>query len=244
MQSGYFQEFFLSIQGAGLWAGAMHLFARLAGCRVGCQYCDTEKALPRPGLVQGTGASPIENPVSVEASIALLERLDENRPGAQALAVTGGEPLEQEAFLDAFLPEVKKKLLRGRPILLETSGLHPEPMGRLAGYVDMVSMDIKIHSTSGLNNVLSLHARFLEVVAKRPFYVKVVVNSRTTGEEIAETAMLVASRDPTAVFYIQPQTREGCISGGAYLLELWEAARGHLENVRVQPQLHRILDLA
>lgn len=242
-RTGFVQELFSSIQGEGLWAGRMHHFIRLAGCSVCCRYCDTSSALHRPeSFIAPDGGSTL-NPVTVERLVELTRDLEERTPGAQALAITGGEPLEQAAFLQALVPELKKRILHERPVLLETSGLHPEPMQALCGLVDMVSMDIKLFSSSGLHNILPVHERFLDALKGSKFFVKAVVNKDTRSEEIAEAAMLVASKDSAATFFIQPETREDAAVCGEYLLGLFEAACAWLQDVRVQPQIHRILDL-
>jgi organic radical activating enzyme len=237
------QELFSSIQGEGLWAGRMNHFIRLAGCSVRCRYCDTSSALQRPDCFTAPDGGTTPNPVTVERLVELTRDLEKRTPGAQALALTGGEPLEQAEFLRSFLPELKSRIFHQKPILLETNGLHPEPMQALRGSVDMVSMDIKLFSSSGLHNILPVHARFLDALEGSKFFVKAVVNEDSRPEEVAEAAMLVASRDSAAPFFIQPETRGGAPAGGTYLLELFEAARVWLEDVRVQPQIHRILDL-
>jgi organic radical activating enzyme len=242
-EQGYVQELFSSIQGEGLWAGRFHHFVRLAGCSVGCRYCDTPLALRQPGHFPVPGGGHEENPVTVQRLVDLTRDLEKRRPGAQALAITGGEPLEQAEFLRSFVLELKKQVLGGRPVLLETSGLHPDSMHALRGLVDMVSMDVKLFSSSGLHNILPIHERFMEALRGTKFFVKVVANKDSTEEEIAEAAMLVASKDSSVPFFIQPETREGAAVSGAYLLDLWEVARTRLQDVRIQPQIHRILDL-
>ena len=216
---------------------------QIAGCGIGCRYCDTPLALRRPGHFPLPGGGQAENPVGVDRLADLIQGLEADCPGAQALAVTGGEPLEQAAFLGALLSLLRKRVLLGKPVLLETGGLHPEPMRALRDLVDLVSMDIKLFSSSGLHNILPVHERFLESLGGTACYVKVVVNPGTTETEIAEAAMIVASKDPSIPFFIQPEARKEAAPGGTYLLALWEAARAWLEDVRIQPQIHRMLDL-
>jgi organic radical activating enzyme len=233
MKPGYLFELFTSIQGEGLWSGRLHHFFRLAGCGVGCRYCDTVAARETGG---GT-------PVSPSDAVDRVADLDARRPGASALAVTGGEPLEQEGFLADFLPLVRSRVLAGRPVLLETAGLHDEAMQRLAPVVDMVSMDIKLPGLSGVHDAWPRHERFLKALEGSSFYVKVVVNEEVRTADVAQAARLVARIDPAAPFFVQPETREGVIRGGGYLLALHRAAGEHLRDVRVQPQWHRLLDL-
>lgn len=241
--SVYLYEIFTSIQGEGLWTGSLHLFLRLAGCTAGCRYCDTPQAFVRPERYRVMGKVRGSNPVGIEETIELVRNLDVERPGARALAITGGEPLLQASCLSRLIPEMKREVLKGRPLLLETGGLNPDEMALLTGKVDMVSMDIKLRSTSGLTDTLDLHRRFLEVLSTTPVYVKAVVDFQTPVEEIAQAASLVAEKDPAIPFIIQPETREGRIAGGEYLLDLHRKASESLEDVRILPQIHGILDL-
>jgi len=97
-------EIFKSIQGESSWAGLPCVFIRLAGCSVGCAFCDT--AYAREG---GTAMTVAE---VVEKCLALSGRLVE---------VTGGEPLEQAACLGL----VRRLIERGMTVLVETSGTLP-----------------------------------------------------------------------------------------------------------------------
>ena len=202
---GYIHEVFSSIQGEGPWVGAFHLFFRLAGCGLRCRYCDTPQAWERTPSFRFAGRKGKEkgrNPVSPEHAVDLLYNLDRLRPGAQALAVTGGEPLEQAEFLVSFLSDARRRVLDGRPVLLETGGMLPRAMEQVAPLVDLVSMDVKIPSTAGRVSDLALQGRFMEKSGDRALVVKVVVCPRTPPEEVAEAALLLRSRDPGASFYI------------------------------------------
>jgi organic radical activating enzyme len=181
--------------------------------------------------------------LDVTAALELLNELDRACPQAEALSVTGGEPLEQVGFLLRLLPEVKARILQGRRVLLETAGLHPEAMGLLTGLVDMVSMDVKLKTPSGLDASLPEHRRFLKALSGTECYVKAVVNEETPPEEVEEAAAMVAAERPEAVFFLQPETQRGKVRGGAYLIDLWKTARARIQHVRIQPQIHRILSV-
>ena len=112
-------EIFASIQGESTWAGAPCVFVRLAGCDVGCAYCDTRYAhggrdtMTVGEIVERCGAWPFR----------LVE-------------ITGGEPLQQE-----HCPALAACLLeRGYTVLCETSGTLP--ISRLTDAVIKI-MDLK-----------------------------------------------------------------------------------------------------
>ena len=242
-REGYLAELFTSIQGEGLWVGRLHHFVRFAGCSVGCRYCDTEQALAPPARYSVHGESERENPVDPETLEDIVTGMDQRMPGAQALSVTGGEPLEQAAFLEMLLPRLKRGLFKERPVMLETAGLHDEGMRRVREWVDLVAMDLKLPSTSGVSKAMERHARFFEALGTTRFFAKIVVDSKTSEREVAEAAALVAAADGTAPLFIQPRSGPQGPEGGPFLLGLWRAARAHIQDVRVLPQIHRSLGL-
>jgi len=101
-------ETFHSLQGEGLHAGRSALFIRLAGCTVGCPWCDTKHSWPAGAHPQRSLA---ELAAEVEAAAAA---------GAGFVVVTGGEPLHHDLGpLCASLSPI------GLPLHLETSGVDP-----------------------------------------------------------------------------------------------------------------------
>jgi organic radical activating enzyme len=91
------------------------------------------------------------------------------------------------------------------------------------------------------------HREFLRLAARggREVYVKAVVSSRTTGEEIARAAGLIAAIERSVPLVLQPVTRRGrrtpAPPDAARLLGLQAAAGKVLPDVRVIPQTHKII---
>jgi len=118
-------ETFHSLQGEGLHAGRSAFFIRLAGCSVGCRWCDTkhswpEDVHPRQSLTQLAG-------LAAEAAAE----------GAAFVVITGGEPLEHNLNdLCAALEPV------GLPLHLETSGAAPL---ELSGSFAWITLSPKRH---------------------------------------------------------------------------------------------------
>jgi organic radical activating enzyme len=98
-------ETFHSIQGEGMWAGTNAFFIRLAGCDVGCPWCDTKQSW-----------NPKRHPLRT------LEELVAEAQSAnpQIVVITGGEPLMHD--LSALTEQLKEV---GFQTHLETSGAHP-----------------------------------------------------------------------------------------------------------------------
>jgi 7-carboxy-7-deazaguanine synthase len=98
------ETFQSTVQGEGYWTGTLVDFIRLAGCPVGCPWCDT-------GYANGGKGLP-----SVPQSIAqLIAQLQSPR-----VVITGGEP-----FLHRDLPELVEALLAAdKQVSIETSGAY------------------------------------------------------------------------------------------------------------------------
>jgi len=106
------ETFQCTVQGEGYWTGTLVDFIRLAGCPVGCPWCDT-------GYGNGGKGLP-----SVPRSIAqLLDQLQSPR-----VVITGGEP-----FIHQNLPELVRALLQAeKQVSIETSGAYWQDVSPLA----------------------------------------------------------------------------------------------------------------
>jgi len=111
-------ETFHSVQGEGFWTGANAFFIRLAGCDVGCSWCDTKHSWPM-------------NQHPKCEILALVESAIAANPFM--VVITGGEPLMHDLTL--LTREIRASGLR---VHLETSGSHP-----LSGEFDWISLSPK-----------------------------------------------------------------------------------------------------
>ena len=115
-------ETFHSVQGEGHHVGRSAFFIRLAGCGVGCPWCDTRHSWP----VESHPRQPLS---------ALAEQARQAAAAGAAFAViTGGEPLEHDlaplcAALAAAAPEL--------PLHLETSGAAPLALSGRFGWITL-----------------------------------------------------------------------------------------------------------
>lgn len=249
---GRLSEIFVSFQGEGPHVGKRQVFLRLAGCEVGCRFCDTPDALrggaryalravPDTATSAGSPEVEHENPAAASVAAGHVHALAAAHGPVHAVSVTGGEPLEQVEFLAALLPR-----LAPLPVLLETAGCHPDALARVVSDVAIVSMDLKLPSVAKLAPQWDAHERFLEIArdASREVYVKVVVNPALEPAEFERAVALVAARAPELPFVIQPETdrRRVVTCGFAFLFDLAARAnRGGLKDVRVLSQVHKHL---
>jgi organic radical activating enzyme len=111
-------EDFYTIQGEGFHTGKPAYFIRLGGCDVGCRWCDAKQ----------TWNVKLYPPVAVEEIVARATSYP-----AQAVVVTGGEPLSYN--LDVLCHLLKD---RGLQTFLETSGSQP-----LSGVWDWICLSPK-----------------------------------------------------------------------------------------------------
>jgi organic radical activating enzyme len=240
--AGRLAEVFVTFQGEGPTVGQRQVFVRLAGCAVGCGFCDTPDALQAGAgfAVHRAGRRETrDNPVEAADVAALVHALAAEDGGVRAVAVTGGEPLEQPAFLGRLLP-----LLAPLPVLLETAGLHPAALERVIDHVWLVSMDLKLPSVAGTRDAFAVHRRFLAIARRRAVVVKVVVSDATDAGEWRAAVELVKEADPRLPFVVQPETRpDGRLAASfAKVEELATiAAAAGLADVRVIPQVHKFL---
>ncbi|MGB3572854.1 MAG: 7-carboxy-7-deazaguanine synthase QueE [Phormidesmis sp.] len=111
-------ETFHSVQGEGFWSGASAFFIRLAGCDVGCSWCDTKQSWPMNAHPQH---SVIDLAMAAAAACPFM------------VVTTGGEPLMHG--LDDLTAALRRAGLR---IHLETSGAHS-----LSGQFDWIALSPK-----------------------------------------------------------------------------------------------------
>jgi 7-carboxy-7-deazaguanine synthase len=239
---GYLSEIFLSFQGEGLCAGRRHLFLRLSGCHLRCRYCDTPGSLERTSTFQvydRDGRNVVgSNPLTPSDVLALAVPLLEAAGGADGVAVTGGEPLLQADFLAELLADARWP----RPRLLETSGTLSVKLAAVLPVVDIVSMDIKLPSNTGESPFWDEHGRFLALAGDKA-YVKILVDESTVLNEVERAAQLIRREAPGAPVFLQPIASPcGQINLSASSADrFFCAARRHLEDIRVLPQMHKIL---
>jgi len=246
--SAYVDEIFASIQGEGPWIGERHIFVRFLGCELTCRYCDSPAAARHDirkkqdtfcRSQKGLDSFEYElapNPLSSSILADQCSRLIIDGPSRPTLSLTGGEPLLQADFLSTWLPLVRPAFR----VYLETCGIHDLAMKTLASNVDVVSMDFKLPSATGMRPLWEEHRRFLSQAVGKGLFVKAVVTKDTLPDDIVKSAELLAEFDRAIPFIIQPASGP-LMPGPAALLAFQETALGIIADVRVIPQAHKML---
>lgn len=213
-------EIFSSIQGEGLYVGEEQTFVRFYGCNLSCSFCDEkEKSL-------SSEYSPQE----------LIEKV--MKEGRHTVSLTGGEPLLQSDCLKEILPDLKKN---GKKIYLETNGMLKDNLSKVLEHVDIVSMDIKLPSSTGLRPFWQEHSLFLKEAARKEVFVKAVVTHQTLLSDVVKAVAIVKAVHKNISFIIQPVSYNNKVEEIALLPEFFKAADQALDNVRIIPQVHKIL---
>ncbi len=242
---GYVAELFDGIQGEGVFAGYHHAFIRLAGCSLGCKYCDTEYAQRQDGPFRvfrgaGTVVKELDNPVDVGVVVKELKSLLETSASISTVCVTGGEPLEQPRFLRHLLKATEALEV---PILLETNGVEHENLDHVLDMVDQISVDIKLPSASGRDDLWDRHTAFLQMARHKYVFVKMAIDESTELGEVERAAVIVHETAPEAPVFLQPVSDAAGAPSISYrhILELYEVCAKQAKDVRVMPQIHKII---
>ena len=228
-------EIFTSIEGEGILYGTKTLFVRLAGCPYSCFYCDTLDALP---LDSGKEYS------ITEACNLIDSNLQDN---TFKVNFTGGEPLIQHEAVSELAKHVKAQ---GIPTYLESACFDSKRFLHVLQSIDFVKIEFKTidsefiddkHYPDLVKNTLECLQAATE--AKKTTYIKIVVSSKTqmgSFENILEKIFKIASKENISGFIIQPTTS---ISEPSLeqLLEFYDAVYPYYNEVRVVPQLHKII---
>ncbi|MDD5423401.1 MAG: 7-carboxy-7-deazaguanine synthase QueE [Candidatus Omnitrophota bacterium] len=222
-------DIFSSVQGEGVFLGARQVFARFKSCNLECAYCDE----PRDGAA--------EELTSLEL-MARINTLDESRGPHHSVSLTGGEPLLYADYLKIFLKILKKRKMKS---YLETNGTLPYELLHIIDLIDIIAMDFKLPSSTGLQPFWKEHLEFLKIASKKKVFVKVVVTCDTAQEDIEKAVKTIKKVNENIPLVIQPSTplnlRERALDKETLLKFLDVGLRSNLDNIRVIPQVHKML---
>jgi len=220
-------EIFKSIQGEGKYLGVCQAFVRFYGCGVKCVWCDT------PHARQGGEFKTYEPQRLVDEVMPVAQ-------GVHSVSLTGGEPLEQKDFLKEFLPLLKSK---GLKIYLETNGVHDKALREVVEYIDIIAMDIKLPSSTKQRAYWKEHEDFLKGISRKDIFIKTVVSCDTLAEEAVTAAKLASKVNRDIIFILQPNhfdLENGIVKK---CCELQKLCLPFLHDVRVIPQVHKLIGL-
>lgn len=228
-------EIFTSVEGEGIYFGTKTLFLRLAGCSYNCFWCDTPYAL---SMKDGKEYELDE----------VKEMIDKNlKQNTFKVNFTGGEPLLQYKAVYEMAKHVKSKGLR---TYLESSCFSVERFGEVLPYIDICKIEFKLSDSEVVDrehykDLLENELRCLEeaIKSKKVTYIKVVVSRLSNKKEFEDLTKMIFGKiraDEIRGFVIQP------VYGSSeptmdQLFQLYDVVYPYYEQVRIVPQLHKVM---
>jgi len=228
-------EIFTSVEGEGILYGTKTLFVRLAGCPFTCFYCDTLESLP---MDSGTEYS-ID-----DASNLIDTKLEKN---TYKVNFTGGEPLVQAEAVLEIAKHIKSKNI---PTYLESSCYDSNKFSIVLPFIDYIKIEFKTpdakfvdtkHYSKLIEN--ALECLKAAVHSKKITYIKIVVSSKTELESLNELLINIfniISKEDISGFIIQP-TYGIAEPSLEQLLKFYDLVYPYYKEVRVVPQLHKLI---
>ncbi len=228
-------EIFTSIEGEGILYGTKTLFVRFAGCPFTCFYCDTPESLPLDSGKEYTTEQVCD---LIDSSI---------HDNTYKVNFTGGEPLIQHEAVAELAEHVQKKQIR---TYLESSCFDSERFRHVLPFIDIAKVEIKTKDSEFVdakhyNRMVENAVMCLELAAssKSTTYVKIVASSKTTPKELEDIARQIfstISSNEISGFVIQP-TYGVAEPSLELLLSLYDAVYPYYIQVKVVPQLHKLI---
>ena len=230
-------EIFTSVEGEGIYFGTKTLFVRLAGCHLKCFWCDTPYAL---SMKDG-------REYDINDAIKLLDKnLVQN---TFKVNFTGGEPLLQHEAVGEMAKHVRDKGLR---TYLESSCFSAERFKEIVPLIDICKIEFKLSDSEVVDKehyseLLENELRCLEqaVKNKKTTYIKVVVSKLSNKKEFEELTKMIFNKIGALDiegFIIQPSygTSEPTMD---QLFQFYDVVYPHYEQVRIVPQLHKVMGI-
>ena len=215
------KEIYTSVQGEGPYVGYKQLFIRFCNCNLKCHYCDTD----------------FENRADFEEYDinGLLEKISEYK-NYHSVSLTGGEPLLSTDFLKYFLP------LTGKKIYLETNATLADKLLEVKPFIDIVSADIKLESSSGMKDSFKFHERFFANCSGVETFAKIVFNNTITDYEITKCTEIAQKYNIELI--LQPQMNENKMTiTSDFAAEIFDRFLEKYNKVRLIPQVHKFMDV-
>ncbi len=210
-------EIFSSIQGEGPYIGYRQLFIRFTGCNLSCDYCDEQNLL--------------DNEWTINDIVTECQKL--MKTYQHCLVLTGGEPLLQSQQIKELLPRIKL------PVYLETNGTLPDHLDDIKHLISIFSVDYK----AGYEKEFF---RFLEKVKNDDVFIKTILLPGFKSIELKTIVEAIAKINKDIPFIIQPVTPHHIIKHSPApdeIIKAYQVAKSALNDVRVIPQIHKLLKL-
>jgi 7-carboxy-7-deazaguanine synthase len=233
-------EMFVSIEGEGILAGTKTLFIRFSGCHLKCHWCDTKYSLS-----PSSGNSYTIN----EAKYLILQHL---QPNIYKINFTGGEPLLQTRSLIALADFVKNELKI--KTYLESSCFDWKRFELVLPYFDICKVefktsDSKVIEPKSYEDLLQNELSCLDISLNRSdkiSFIKIVFTNSTTLNEVRDLLSRVFERpniSNLSGITLQPSYQFDSPST-KQILKIYDEVCSFYKDVRVIPQMHKLLGMS
>jgi len=214
-------EIFKSIQGEGLYQGQEQVFVRFYGCNLKCSFCDTKSLF-----------------YTKEDLFCIMEKIND-LGDFHSVSLTGGEPLLQIEFLKQLAKILKENK---RKVYLETNGVLYQNLREIIDFIDIISMDFKLPTSTNVKILWEEHSKFLKIALKKEVFVKAVIGLNTSEQDLIECIHIIKKIKSDLFFVLQPQNPyEKQLKSKMEIFE--KICQRHKINVKIMFQLHKKLGI-
>ena len=182
---------------------------------------------------------------SIQEASELIDKKIEEK--TYKVNFTGGEPLVQSEAVAELAKHVLSKKI---PTYLESSCYDSEKFGKVLPYIDFVKIEFKTPDADFVdkNHYSKLIENAMEclqqsIASKKVTYIKIIVSSKTELEPFNELITKIfknISKDNLSGFTIQP-TYGIAEPSLEQLLKFYDIVYPYYKEVRVVPQLHKLI---
>lgn len=216
-------EVFFSIQGEGVYVGTPQVFVRFFGCNIKCRFCDTQgRRFTRYDVFE------------LKKKVEVLLKINK----ASYVCLTGGEPLLQANFIREFLKNIN---LKEQFVYLETNGILYRQFEKIKENTAIIAMDIKLPSSTKNKEFWLAHKKFLKLCKGKRVFIKSVITQATKLSDLKKAIALIVREDKDIIFVLQPNHFEIGTKLVTKMIEFQKFALERLSDVRIIPQVHKVL---
>lgn len=241
-------EIFSSVQGEGPYIGYRQLFIRFAFCNLDCSYCDTEFTAGKFYKIEEKPSTGIfkeyENPVNIENLVKIMS--DFLYLNHHSISLTGGEPLLHVEFLQNFIAKLKSdSKYQNLKVYLETNGTLPDHLIEIINLIDIISMDIKLESSTFNPVPWKEHKEFLDIAIanNKEIFAKVVIADKITAKEIEKIKEIFCGKKIPVILQPVSSSNKAIVPSSKKLMDIQESLLEQIDDVRIIPQVHKYMNL-
>ena len=126
---------------------------------------------------------------------------------------------------------------------METNGTLFSELEQLIDRIDIIAMDLKLPSSTGMGSLWQMHRKFLKIAARKEVFLKAIICQTTSEEDLREALAMIKEISPASVLVLQPNSYENISVLNEKLLNFKQIGRQQGITACVIPQMHKIMGL-